>query len=86
MATWECANCDHATDDREMAAQHLTECEGVGEYPDKLDPLPYANRVTGTRYPDVSVAFYFTGQDKPGDLWEFSPGPGYVQDHGAYGA
>lgn len=73
MATWECANCDHATDNRELAAQHLTECEGVGGYPDELDPLPYI--YFRQRYASpVTTAHYL------------DPRPGYVQDRNAYGA
>jgi hypothetical protein len=77
MPTWECANCDHATDNRELAAQHLTECEGVGEYPTELDPEPWVAE---------GSALWETHRAAESSAWHshFDPRPGYVQDRNAY--
>lgn len=95
MATWECANCYHATDDRELAAQHLTECEGVGEYPDELDPYPWRVEVIDRN--DMGHIAAREGERLSGPEWVtfwdaeterliFNPRPGYVQKRNAYGA
>lgn len=37
------------------------------------DPLPFANRIPGNRYPDIDSAAYLTGQRTPGDLYSWAP-------------
>jgi hypothetical protein len=67
---------------RERASAALV--SPVSDQPTPLDPLPYENRITGTRYPDREVAQYITGQSSPGDLYSFDPQPGYCRDESRY--